>query len=77
MKNFIQKTAHAFQVLYPKLKNLIEKVFRAIIKTFYVILLLLDKLIMYLFVRIGLLLIAIYIAAYKLIELIKEVKSMK
>lgn len=77
MKNFIQKSAHAFQVLNPKLKNIIENVLRVVKKTFIKILLLLDRFVMYLYIRIVFLLIVIYIVAEKLTELIKEVKSKK
>jgi len=77
MKNFVQKSAHAFQTLNPKFKNVIEQVLRVVKKTFIKVLLLLDKLIMYLYIRIIFLLIVVYIVADKLIELIKEVKSKK
>ncbi len=75
MKNFVQKSAHEFQALNPKFKNVIEQVLRVVKKTFIKVLLLLDKLIMYVYIRIVFLLIVVYIVADKLAELIKEVKS--
>ena len=77
VKNCFQQIMRNFKALMPKIINCAKKAARIIKKIFLKFLLLLERIFMYLYVRLFLLLIVTYALVVKLTELIKEIKSNK
>lgn len=77
MKNFFQRIVCNLKVLAPQVSNFVKKAARIIKRIFLKTLLLLERIFMYLYIRLFLLLIVTYALVVKLTELIKEIKSNK